>query len=52
MHQAMRRAARVCRFSRQAGETQAQAKLQRLVATLRKLQQEEVEARAETEGAV
>ena len=51
-HQAMRRAASVCGFSRQVGELQAQPKLQRLVATLRKRQQEEVEARAQTEGAV
>ena len=49
--QAMRRAARVCGFSRRVGESQAQPKLQRLVATLRKRQQEEVEARAQAEGA-
>ena len=52
VHQAMRRAANVCTFSRQVGESQAQPKLQRLVATLRKRQQEEVEARAQTEAAV
>ena len=50
--QAMRRASNMCGFSRQAGESQAQPKLQRLLATLRKGQQEEVEARAGTEGAV
>ena len=51
VHQAMRSAARVCGFHRQEGEAQAQPKLQRLVATLRKRQHEEVEARAEVEGA-
>ena len=51
VHQAMRSAARVCGFNRQEGETQAQPKLQRLVATLRKRQHEEVEARAQAEGA-
>ena len=51
MHRAMRSAARVCGFNRQEGESQAQPKLQRLVATLRKQQQEEVEARAQAEGA-
>ena len=51
VHQAMRSAARVCGFNRQEGESQAQPKLQRLVATLRKRQHEEVEARAQAEGA-
>ena len=51
VHQAMRSAARVCGFNRQEGELQAQAQLQRLVATLRKWQHEEVEARAQAEGA-
>ena len=51
MHQAMRSSARVCGFNIQEGESQAQPKLQRLVATLRKRQQEEVEARAQAEGA-
>ena len=51
MHQAMRSAARVCGFNKQEGESQAQPKLQRLVATLRKRQHEEVEARAQAEGA-
>ena len=51
MHQAMRRAARVCGFNRQVGVLQAQPKLQRLVATLRKRQQEEIEARAQAEAA-
>ena len=50
VHQAMRRAARICGFTKQGGESQAQPKLQRLVATLRKRQQEEVEARAPEEG--
>ena len=39
------------RVHRQVGESQAQPKLQRLVATLRKRQQEEVEGRAQAEGA-
>ena len=47
----MRSAARVCGFTKQGGETQAQPKLQRLVATLRKRQHGEVEARAQEEGA-
>ena len=51
VHQAMRRAARVCGFHRQFRESQAQPKLQQLVATLRKRQQEEVKARAQAEGA-
>ena len=51
VHQAMRRAARICGFTKQGGESQAQPKLQRLVATLRKWQHEEVEARAREEGA-
>ena len=51
VHQAMRRTARICGFNRQVGESQAQPKPQRLVATLRKRQQEEVEARAQAEGA-
>ena len=51
MHQAMRRAARICGFTKQGGESQAQPKLQRLVATLRKRQHEEVEARTREEGA-
>ena len=51
MHQAMRSAARVCGFTKQGGESQAQPRLQRLVATLRKRQHEEVEARAREEGA-
>ena len=50
VHQAMRRAARICGFTKQGGESQAQPKLQRLVATLRKRQHEEVEARAREEG--
>ena len=50
VHQAMRRAARICGFTKQGGESQAQPKLQKLVATLRKRQQEEVEARAREEG--
>ena len=51
MHQAMRSAARVCGFNRQEGESQAQPKLQPLVATLKKRQQVEAEARAQAEGA-
>ena len=51
VHQAMRRAAQICGFTNQGGESQAQPKLQRLVATLRKRQHEEVEARAREEGA-
>ena len=51
VHQAMRGAARICGFTKQGGESQAQPKLQRLVATLRKRQHEEVEARAREEGA-
>ena len=51
VHQAMRRAARICGFTKQGGESQAQPKLQRLVATLSKRQHEEVEARAQEEGA-
>ena len=51
VHQATRRAARVCGFNRQVGESHARPKLIRLVATLRKRQQEEVEARAQAEGA-
>ena len=51
LHQAMRSAARVCGFTKQGGEFQAQPKLQRLVATLRKRQHEEVEARVQEEGA-
>ena len=51
VHQAMRRAARICGFTKQGGESQAQPMLQRLVATLRKRQHEEVEARAREEGA-
>ena len=51
LHQAMRRAARICGFTKQGGESQAQPKLQRLVATLRKRQHEEVEARAREEEA-
>ena len=50
VHQAMRRAARICEFTKQGGESQAQPKLQMLVATLRKRQHEEVEARAREEG--
>ena len=42
----------MCGLNRQLGQSQAQPKLQRLVAALRKRQQEEVEARAQTEGAV
>ena len=52
VHWAMRRAGNVCGFSRPLKELQTQPKLQRLVATLRKRQQEEVEARAQAEGAV
>ena len=52
VHQAMKTAARVCGLSRQMGETPAQRKLQRLPATVWKRQQEEVEARAQTEAAV
>ena len=44
-------AARICGFTKQGGESQAQPKLQRLVATLRKQQHEEVEARAREERA-
>ena len=51
VHQAMRGAARVCGFNKQGGELQAQPKLQRLVATLRKRQHEEVEVRAQDKGA-
>ena len=51
VHQAMRSAARVCGFNSQEVEVQAQSKLQRLVATLRKRQHEEVKARAQAEGA-
>ena len=51
VHQAMRSAARVWEFNKQGGESQAQPKLQRLVATLRKRQHEELEARAQEEGA-
>ena len=51
VHQAMRSAARVCGFNRQEGESVAQPKSQRLVATLRKRQQEEVDGRAQAEGA-
>ena len=51
VHQAMRRAARICGFTKQGGESQAQPKLHRLVATLRKRQHEEVEPRAREEGA-
>ena len=50
VHQDMRRAARICGFTKQGGESQAQPKLQRLVATLRRRQHEEVEARAWEEG--
>ena len=50
VHQAMRSAARVCGFTKQGGESQAQPKLQRLVATLRKRRHEDVE-RAQEEGA-
>ena len=39
VHQAKRKAARISGFNRQVGEAQAQPKLQRLVATLRKRQQ-------------
>ena len=41
----------MCGFNRRVGESQAQPKLQQLVATLRKGQQEEVEARPKAEGA-
>ena len=51
VHQSMRGAANVCGFSRQAGEAQAQHKLQQLVATLIKRQSEKVEARAQIEAA-
>ena len=51
VHQAMRRAERICGFTKQRGVLQAQLKLQRLVATLRKRQHEEVGARAREEGA-
>ena len=51
VHQAMRGAARVCGFNKQEGESQAQPKLQRLVASLRKRQHEEIEARAQAQGA-
>ena len=51
VHQAMSRAARICGFTKQGGESQAQTKLQRLVDTLRKRQHEKVEARAREEGA-
>ena len=52
LHRAMRRAANMWGFSRQVGELQTQPKMQQLVATLRKWQRTEVEARAQTEGAV
>ena len=42
----------MCGFSRQVEGSQAHSKLQRLVATLRKRQQEEVQVRELTEGAV
>ena len=51
VHRAMRIAANVCELSRPVGELQTQPKLQRRVATLRKRQQEEVEARAQAKGA-
>ena len=51
VHQAMRGAANISGFSRLVGESQTQPKLQQLVATMRKWQQEGVEARAQTEGA-
>ena len=51
MHQAMRSAAGVCGYNKQGGGWQAQPKLQRLVATLRKRHHEEVGARAQEEGA-
>ena len=51
VHQAMRRAARIFGFTKQGGESQAQLKLQRLVATLRKRQHEEVEGMAQEERA-
>ena len=51
VHQAMRSAARICGFDKQGGKSQAQPKLQRLVAILRKRQHEKVEARAREEGA-
>ena len=51
VHHAMCGAARVCGFNKQEGESQAQPKLQRPVATLRKRQHKEVEARAQAEGA-
>ena len=51
VHQTMRGLARVCGFNKQEGESQAQPKLQRLVATLWKRQHEEVGARAQAEGA-
>ena len=51
VHQAMRSAARVYGFNKQEGESQAQPKLQQLVATLRKRQYEKVKARAQAEGA-
>ena len=51
MHRAMRSAAGVCGFNKQGRELQAQSKLQRRVATLRKRQHEAVKARAQEEGA-
>ena len=51
VQQAMRSAARVCGGGKQGGGSQAQPKLQRLVASLRKRQHGEVEARAQEEGA-
>ena len=51
VHQAMRSAPRVCGFTKQGGELQAQPKLQRLVPTLGKRQHEKVGARAQEEGA-
>ena len=50
-HQAMRKAANVCGFSRPVGATQTQQKLHQLVAKLRKRQKEKVEERAKAEGA-
>ena len=50
-HGTMRKAAKVCGFSRLVGQTQTQAKLRQLVPQLDKKGQEEVKVRAKAEGA-
>ena len=49
VHRTMRKAPKVCGFSRPVGGIQTQPKLQQLVAKLKKGQQEEVEVRAKAE---